>query len=542
MATGANIQPGRGIEVSNITPQVDLRGGGDIQTWDRIRAIGARFEEANKPNLIRRAQQRGLEIGAEAAKTGEYNPGFAFGDVGQARVQAAQAGYQAAIRTDIDRRESELRVQYRMDPQGYEQASKEMISGFINGAPPEFAVEVEAYAQDLVGRGFSAISNTRAVRDDQEAAQAMGVRVATLDERLLALAGEGKVGSPEYIKAWSEREKAQELRARNPAILYSDDQREADDERMNDGVLAASITRMAVESYRAAGGGLPGLAEGQRFLSEEILEGEAFADLSPESRQRIYRDSSSQLRDFSVADREKARAEREEEAAQRAKEREMVADLTLDITMGAGPTEAEIMAREDLSDESKNRLITRRRGYERQQRTERNRVAAVTRAAEAEVYTGFSQQAAAGMLDSTELADAVSAGLISRERAATLTGRNDRALRPVVDRVLVPSRDISGGPGQRSRRDRNERAMEAEDLAVEWARANPNATPTEQIAAGREIAQAVYGQSGAGRPANQQTRDRDNDAALRAVDEDFRAGRISASERRRRRQEIMNGD
>lgn len=539
MATGANIQPGRGNEVSNITPQVDMRGGGDIQTWDRIRAIGARFEEANKPNLIRRAQQRGLEIGTEAAETGEYNPGFAFGDVGQARVQAAQAGYQAAIRTDIDRRETELRTQYRADPQGYEQASKEMISGFIAGAPPEFAVEVEAYAQDLVGRGFSAISNTRAVRDDQEAAQAMGVRVATLDERLLALAGEGKVGTPEYQKAWLERQKAQELRAQNPAILYSDAQREADDERMNDGVLSASVTRMAVESYSAAGGGVPGLAAGQRFLREEILEGEAFADLSPESRQRIWRDASSQLRDFSVADREEARAMREAETAQRAREREMVSDLTLDITMGAGPTEAEIMAREDLSDESKNRLITRRRGYERQQRTEAGRVQAATRRANAEVYVSLRDSATAGTLDSTEIADAVASGLITPGQGESLRRTNRRSNSDAYDWASAAVRDAESRPGMSRRPDANEKRMTA-DMAIErWVEANPGLTPDQYLTAGRAIAESIYG-TGAGRPANGQTRDRDVVSQLQALDAN--RGSMTDAEYRRRRREIMNGD
>ena len=69
MATGASQQPGRGVVVTNLAPQVDMRDG-SAEAWDAARRVADRFYEAGKPDLIRRAQARGNAEGEAVAAGG----------------------------------------------------------------------------------------------------------------------------------------------------------------------------------------------------------------------------------------------------------------------------------------------------------------------------------------------------------------------------------------------------------------------------------------------------------------------------------------
>ncbi|WP_374387070.1 hypothetical protein [Brevundimonas sp.] len=545
MATGSNIQPRRDVGVTNITPGIDFRNG-DAEAWEAAGRVADRLWDAAKPNLLMRAKARGAEIGDEiAAGEREYKaPRLVLGEVAAAREQAIVTAYDARIRSDIDNRERELRQQFRLDPQGYEAAWGAAQSGFIQAAPPEFAVAVETYARTRGQDGLGAVSAARVDADQREASQALGVRIATLDERLIALASRpGGLESPEYAEALSERQGLQDQRMSNPAILYSEAQRAVDDDKLADGVTSANVTRLAIEQYTAGGKGLAGVAAATRFLNEEVLQGEAFSDLSPDRLQRIYRDAVSQVRDFSAVDREETRLEEAREREERAARRELVGDYRLRILMGEA-TEDQIQADASLTDADKAGLIASARAQARRAATEARTEVTLGRVA---AYNELSTQAFAGGLTNGEIADALNAGTITGTQASTLRSLNNRTIKPIVDDVLAPVRDATRGPG-RSGRPNAEKMAEAERHAANWASANPDSTIQERVEFGRFIAQTVFGggASGAGRPQGAQAAAQGRQAELRALEAERatrqRQGRaMPQAEYNRRRNEIING-
>lgn len=546
MATGQSAQPRRGIEVSNITPQVDLRTG-EAQMWDQATRVFDRLTEAAKPNLIRRAQAAGLEEGAAIAEgKQEYRaPRFTFGDVAAARQAAVEAAFDARIRSDVDARDKELKREFRYDPQGYEQAAGEMVSGFIQGAPPEFAVAVEQYARGVTAGSLSTIADARIARDDMETNQALTVRVNELTERMVALASKpGGMDTPEYAEAANERLALQDQRQDNPAILYSPEQRALDDDKTDEAVLGASVARTAVQAYSDAGGGQAGLAAATRFLNAEVLNGEAFSDLPPERRARVNRDALEQVRTYSAADREEKRLEAEQERERRAAEREAVGDLRLGILLGE-VNENDIKARDDLSDTAKAGLVAAARTQSRRERADAARDAALEAANARAAYGELRDDANAANLSQAEIADALNAGTITQGQARTLQGLNDKTLKPVVADVLAPVRDASRRPGMGQRGTAVPMAQ-AEAHAVTWARANPDATLQERLEFGEVVARTVFGGQGAGRPANAQQAQTGQAAALQALAAErarrATAGRpMSTAEYNQKRNEIIHG-
>ncbi|MFC5373967.1 hypothetical protein ACFPIF_15495 [Brevundimonas faecalis] len=546
MATGANIQQGRGIQVSNIAPQVDLRNG-EAEAWSNAERTFDRFNEAAKPNLIARAQERGMTEGVAIAEgRDEYNRSrFLFGDVAEARQRALETAYDARVRQDIDARLGELRREFRYDPETYEARSREVVSGFIQGAPPEFAVAVESYAQTKARDGLAWVADQRSIRDEQETVQALGVRIGTLDERIIALASQpGGTERPEYAEALQERTALQDQRAANPAILYSEDQRLLDDDKLDNAVLGASVSRTAIEAYTAAGKGQGGYAAGMRLLNEEVLNGEAFADMKPEARQRVYRDAAAQLRDFAAVDREERKVEEEREREARTARREAVGDYRLRILLGEA-TEADVMADTTLTDTDKAGLVSSARAQVRRERADARSVAALEAANARGIYAEFRDQANAGSLSQAEIADGLNSGQITQGQAATLRDLNDRQLKPVIDNVLAPVRDAARAPGRSSRGNAAQMVV-AERAATLFVRENPNATLEQQLAGGRAIAERVFGGSAQGRPQTQQNVDSAKTAALSALSAERtrrqQAGRpMSSAEYNRRRNEIMHG-
>ena len=546
MATGQSAQPGRGMVLTNLTPGADLRTG-EGELFQQGERLLAKYEEANKTNLIRRAQQRGAIEGAAVAD-GAPMPerGFLFtGDVAEARTAALQSAYTARVRTDFDAREAQVRQQFRYDPEGYEAEMGRVRSGFIQGAPPEYAVDVETYAGERLQRGLEAVSSARMVRDDQEVVQALSVRHAKLGEDLVALAARGDTSSMEFLETQAEYIALQDQREANPAILYSTEQRIADDEMLGDGMMLATINRNAVETYNDAGRGLAGYAAAARFLDTELLNGDFAADVDPGRLAKMHRDALTELRAFSTADREERRVAEEQERQRQAAMRDERDSLVLDASLGE-VTEAEVLARTDLDDAAKNRVLGAIRARVSRERTEQRAATAAEALAETTHYNTLRDDAQAGTLNASELADDVAAGLVSPGRAQTLRTMNDRTLRPQVDDVMAPVRDA----GERRRRlvpDFNARMAAAEEGAARWVRENPNATLEQRLQAGRWYAERHFG-AGANSPAagggETGAADQARIARIRAVNEQIaaraRAGRpYSAAEANRMRNEAQ---
>ena len=547
MATGQSAQQGRGMVLSNITPGADFRTGeGDVfQTGERLLA---KYEEANKTNLIRRAQQRGAVEGAAVAD-GAPMPerGFLFtGDVAEARTAALQAAYTARVRTDFDAREAQVRQQFRYDPEGYEAEMGRVRSGFIQGAPPEYAVDVETYANDRAQRGLESVSSARMVRDDQEVTQALTVRHAALTEDIIAMGARGVDPlSPEFLLAVGEHTALQDQREANPAILYSSEQRIADDEKLMDGIMLATINRNAIETYNDSGRGLAGRAAALRFLDTELLNGDFGADVSPGRLAKMHRDAVTELTAFTVADTAERRAAEEQDRQRQEAMREERDSLLLAASLGE-IGEAEVLARTDLDDAAKNRVLGAIRARVSRERTEQRAATAAENLANSTHYNTLRDDAQAGTLNAAELADDVQAGLISPGRAQTLRTMNDRTLRPLVDDVMAPVRD-AGERRRRLVRDYSARMAAAEEGAAQWVRDNPGATLEQRLQAGRWYAERHFG-AGANSPAagggESGAADQARVARIQAVNADIRAraaaGRpYSAAEANRMRNEAQ---
>lgn len=544
MATGANIQPGRGREVTNLPPQVDLRSNA-AQVYGEAARTFDRFYDAAKPDLIRRAQARGGEEGAAiAAGEQEYRRDiFTFGEVAAARAQAREAAFIARTRTDIEARDDQLRNEYRYDPEGYARASQEAISTFIQNAPAEWAVNVETFARARQQSSLASIAQARVARDDQETVQALAVREARLTESIVALAAQGVTSGEQYDALMAERDEVQTTRANNPAVLYSPEQRVADDEKLFDDMTTATVVRAALEQYSANGRGGAGLASASRYLTDNVLEGEAFADMDPGRRSRVFRDAQRQISDFAVADRQEEREREEAERAARAEAREKVGDYRLRILLGE-TTEAEILADDTLDEGQQAGLVASVRANARRLEREARADAAAGRADAMQELMG---QAGAGTLSTGEIADAVAAGLINQQQARTLRSYNDQSLRPIIEDVMAPVRDAQSRPGMRNRPGQAERMATAEEAAAQFVRDNPDLTLEQRLAGGRAIRDRIFGDNAAGRPANAQTANTEQAARVRAANQRIQAARdagrpFSPEEEARIRREARNAD
>lgn len=537
MATGANIQQGRSGTVSNITPGADFRTG-EAEVWQEADRVFKTFERAARPNLLRRAAEMGAAEGTEAVRTGELSPmnPFASGEFAEARIQARQSSFLAGIRTDIDKREAEVRNDHRYDPEAYQAQIDRVVSTFIQGAPPEFAVDVETYARGKAQNGFASVAQARTQRDDAETVQGLATRAATLNETMIALAANGERDTPEYLAAQTEHAEIQTMRASNPAVLYSEDQRIADDDKLTDDIMIADVTRLAMEQYSDGGRGQPGFAAASRFLRTEVLEGEAFKDIDPGRLRRMHGEAVRQVTAFSQADREEQRAEAEAERARRAEQREIVGDLRLGILMGE-VTEQQIMERTDIDETAKAGLVRGVRTEQTRRTTEQRTAAALETQGRVAVYTALRDDAAAGTLSNAEIADQLNAGLITPGQAVTLRTQTDRTLRPIIDGVMAPVRDAADRPG---RRGTAVQQSQAEAHAANWARANPNATLQEQIEFGRVIADTVYGGSSRGGASSQGGAAGSVQARLSALAAERTRTNMPVAEYNRRRREIMN--
>lgn len=229
MATGVNLQPGRGREVSNLPPTVSLRTG-EAELWEAVGDVADKITDANKPNLIRRARQRGAEEG-RAHQAGEIDAPrrglLSFGQAQEAREAAYHQAYFAGTTNDADSRDNDLRREYANDVEGYERAASEMRSAFIQAAPPEFAVDIENYLNRRITSGRAEIADRQAAVATREADNALVARIGHLDGEALRLIESGRFESPEYAAATDELEARINDRVANPAIAFSQEEADA---------------------------------------------------------------------------------------------------------------------------------------------------------------------------------------------------------------------------------------------------------------------------------------------------------------------------
>lgn len=245
MATGANLQQGRGIQVSNITPQVDLRNG-EAEAWAEAGKTFDRWGQDLKQKQVTKARQAGAEEG-RALAAGEIEMPkrgiLSFGEVAAARETAVRDAYLANTATAADDREREVRTLFGHDLQAYEKAMGAVRSGFIAGSPHEYAVDVENYLNRRMSVGKADIAENVSRVAIAEADGALRARAAKLESQLTEFIDQGKIDTPEYGSVFEELEQQYRQRAGNPAIAYSEEEADAD---INEFMGRAKATAAAV--------------------------------------------------------------------------------------------------------------------------------------------------------------------------------------------------------------------------------------------------------------------------------------------------------
>lgn len=258
--------------VANITPSYPILSTAD--DWARIGETFDRFSAAARPVLNQAAETKGQQEGAAAAQNPQPNQHapMGFGEEAAYRARGYQAGYLANIRTDIDTRDDQLRLQYQYDPDGYADASSKAASTFIQTAPPEMAVDVENYARAQFAKGHSNIAFATQEKQTQAAFTSLKTRVEVAKQRVLGVASmDHGLESPDYQQALAEYHGAWAELTGNPAFAVPKEQAQQDESNLLDGVQTAQIVREGVGISTQAGGGYAGQAAALRFLRKELL-------------------------------------------------------------------------------------------------------------------------------------------------------------------------------------------------------------------------------------------------------------------------------
>lgn len=338
MATGANLQAGRGIQTTALTPMPETDNG-EAAMWASLGRLADQIGERAKPGLLRRAEQRGKEDAAAVLGGGERPRALLpFGDAYEAREAAFGQAYIAGRSNDFDEVEAATRNEHSHNLPAYEEAMRGVVSDFIAKSEPSYAVDIEDYARRRVSAGREAVAGAAQRVAIQEANVEIGTRQGLLTTQLIELTRDGKFNSPEYAALKAEREQLIRSRLDNPAIVYTPAEAEKDEREFVVGSVAALHTRNAIDVLRAEG---PDAALAS--LQEILTDG----DLRSEERQTAFeqaRAAVTQEIDL-AADRQNIAAANRTRAENEIKRR--IEDDAAAIEIGAGPTdlsEAEVMA------------------------------------------------------------------------------------------------------------------------------------------------------------------------------------------------------
>lgn len=344
MATGRNIQPDRGIVTSDITPNANMATG-EVDMWRAAERLAGQIDEMAEPIRLRAAEERGKREGAEAARstiagepTAAPRPWLPFGDVAEARIAAAEAAYHAGVRTDYDSRDAQARINNPADVSGYEREMSAVRSSFIQNAPPEYAVDLEQYANSRFELGRMEVAQAASnVRLREEAATLSG-RMANIARQMgdeLAAAGTQTV---KYEILRNEYDTVRDARLGNPAIPYSQAEADADERELQVSEKSAIYTNFARSQLRTEGPSAA-IASLQGILTDEAIGETERAVVFQRVRETINQEIDLATDQANMARSAQTRAE---EAMKR-----RIEDSAAAIEIGAedtGLTEAEVLA------------------------------------------------------------------------------------------------------------------------------------------------------------------------------------------------------
>lgn len=248
------------------TPFVDIAQG--------LRPIGQAIGDVVDDYLNKEQTKKGTAEGQAAANTqiagGLPDMNFSLLDevFAPARVDAAQKAYAATIKTDIDAQEEALRTKHALDPEGYKTATQRMVSGFIQTAPHDMAIDVATYARARVSDGLGGITKARVQRDQIENVNAVKTRVGRLESDLLADAG--TYGTAQWETRFGELKAAWIDMENNALFSWTPEQTLAAEDNLLLGVQTELAVQGSLGEYTANGGGLKGRIAALRFAGRAL--------------------------------------------------------------------------------------------------------------------------------------------------------------------------------------------------------------------------------------------------------------------------------
>jgi hypothetical protein len=344
MATGANIQPRRDNGVTANVPSIDLDDGA-ADMWRSVGRLADQIGQGQTANLRRIAERRGAEEGAAVA-AGELEPPrrglmealLSGSEVYQARQAAFQQAYMAGTQTDFDGQEAEVRRRNVANPQGYEREMQALRSGFIQGADPEYAVDVEAYANRRIQAGLASVADAAQSVALREATTEVATRQNLLATRLTDLIRDGQEATVEFEFLRDEREQLIQQRLANPAIPYSQAEADEDEREFITASKAALYTRDAVATLRSEGPDAA-IATLQEILTDPDIAASERSAVFESARAAVNQeiDLASDRANLANA----ARSRREQEMQRRIEDDAAAIEIGLP---GTGLTEAEVLA------------------------------------------------------------------------------------------------------------------------------------------------------------------------------------------------------
>jgi len=478
----------RGGETTAITPTFDVPSL--APAFEELTRIGRRFDGVVNDALDKRAARKGAADGiAAAGGATDKEPSFWMSD---ARKSAFESSYKAAIRTDIDSRISQAQRDNAYDPQGFKAEADKIVSGFVGGAPGDFAVDVELYARDKVAGAYDMVARARTNKDQTEAVNTLTARETALQDEIIDLvATPGGRDDPRFVRMAFEWEEIQTEKANNPLFAFTPEQADLKRAALTDRIAGTVVSTEAVTRYAEGGKGEVGYVAAKNFLSKEFMKGPEFQDIAPEKRTKYFAAALRNVEAVYAGDKAEADLKAAQEREEKARAREYAGDVRLKVMLGE-VGEAEILNDAGLDDAAKASLISGARAQARRDAADARRDAAIERVGRVATYNAVRDQADAGTLSPGEIADHVQSGLLTPGQARTLAAKRDKSIKPIIDNVLGPLKDKLKDRGGLAR-DVNVMMAKAEEEAAVWSRMNTDKPLDEQQRIGEMIAKKYLG-------------------------------------------------
>jgi hypothetical protein len=357
-------------------------------------------------------------------------------NIGQARQAAFQGSYLAGIKTDIDTHIDQTEQAHLLDPSGFKSEADGIVKGYAQGAPGQFAVAVQDYAQQRAASALNKLTNARTQHDQVRSVNDVKARQQTLSDDMSAMASAGTDQTPEFAAKQTEWNANNAQMVANPLFEYGPNQAAAAADKQAEVQAGAVLTYHATKAYDDAGGGEAGKEAALKLLHDEAFGADgALSDSTPERRLKLYGVAAANITALDKDDAEQRRIDAEKARADHADQRDAAGTLALGLTDGS-VSEADIHAAEKagkIEDGAAARLIMGKRAQHRQAAAQGRMASAAEHAGN---YGAALELSVDGKLTPDYLANLNANGAITPVQYAALKGRLNKQAKPAIENIL----------------------------------------------------------------------------------------------------------